>query len=165
MASALGTEQQALSGALNSEDDTHALAAAVGYALRGESVGVVMALEGNLGAGKSFFTRSLLRAQGVDGAIRSPTYTLIEPYDCDLGRVLHLDLYRLADPDEMLFLGLEEQQAEAALTLVEWPEKAAGYWPAFDLVLKLTVEAEGRQWELSAQTDRGWSLLEKLHTR
>ncbi|MDD9892657.1 MAG: tRNA (adenosine(37)-N6)-threonylcarbamoyltransferase complex ATPase subunit type 1 TsaE, partial [Gammaproteobacteria bacterium] len=125
---------------------------------------VMLALEGNLGAGKSFFARSLLQQFGVTGAVRSPTYTLIEPYECELGTVLHLDLYRLADPEEVLYLGLEDQLVNAALVMVEWPEKASGYLDNYDVRLTLEVTAESRRWQLTAISDMGERLLRQLTT-
>lgn len=148
------------SGVLSSEQDSEGLAARFAAAAQACSAPVVLALEGELGAGKSFFARALLKNQGVVGAVRSPTYTLIEPYDCDLGRVLHLDLYRLADPEEMLYLGLEEQMQDAALVMVEWPQKAAGFFETYDLRLRLEVDGSQRLWQLQANSDTGRLLLE-----
>lgn len=161
----VATEAEFLSGKLRTEQETQALAKAVGDAVAGVSErasSLLIALEGELGAGKSFFARALLASQGVTGPVRSPTYTLIEPYECRLGRVLHLDLYRLADPEEMLYLGLEDQLQEAALALIEWPSKGQGYLPAFDITLKLCVEADFRTWRLSVQTIEGQAVLAQL---
>lgn len=150
-----------LEGRLVSEQDTATLAERLAVALASQPKGscCVLALQGELGAGKTFFARALLKSQQVSGAVKSPTYTLIEPYQCDLGLVLHLDLYRLADPEEMEFLGLEDQMAEARLVMVEWPSKAAGYLPPLDLRLKLSVEAEFRKWKLTAISQFGEQCL------
>lgn len=105
----------------------------------------VMHLHGDLGAGKSTLARALLRSLGVQGTIRSPTYTLVERYPLPDGEAAHLDLYRLADAGELDFLALDELQAAAALWLVEWPERGAGHLPPPDLALSLSVESAGRR--------------------
>ena len=87
----------------------------------------VVHLTGELGAGKTTFARAMLRSLGVQGAVKSPTYTLIESYNVDLGVVAHLDLYRLEDPAELEFLGFRDLQEESVLMLVEWPERCLLY--------------------------------------
>ncbi|MHB8919695.1 MAG: tRNA (adenosine(37)-N6)-threonylcarbamoyltransferase complex ATPase subunit type 1 TsaE [Halothiobacillus sp.] len=96
----------------------------------------LMFLEGSLGAGKTTFARAFLRALGVRGTVRSPTYTLIEPYDLADRRVLHLDLYRLASPEELDDLGLRDE-FDQALILIEWPERGAGELPLADICVAL----------------------------
>ena len=118
-------------------------------------------LQGNLGAGKSSFARAFLRALGVKGAIRSPTYTLVERYPLDEGReALHLDLYRIGDPGELEFLGIEPEQV--ALWLVEWPERGASALPAPDLVVEMAVEGVGRSFRARASCPAGAGWLEAL---
>lgn len=152
-----------LSGGLSCERDTQQLASQLGAAIEAGSAGLLLlALEGELGAGKSFFARALLVSQGVTGPVRSPTYTLIEPYDCNLGMVLHLDLYRLADPEEMLYLGLEDQLASAKLAMIEWPDQGLGYLPGFDLRLNMRVTDHDRQWCLTAYSEEGLRILSAL---
>lgn len=113
-------------------------------------------LEGELGAGKSTLARALLRALGVRGNIRSPTYTLIERYSLpEGGEAAHLDLYRLADASELDFLGLDELEASAALWLVEWPERGGKQLPAADLAVALRVVGSGRQARLRALSPAG----------
>lgn len=102
-------------------------------------------LHGDLGAGKSTLARALLRALGVTGAIRSPTYTLVERYPVPGGEAAHLDLYRLAAASELDFLGLDELQAAAPLWLVEWPERGAGHLPPADLALRIALQGPGRR--------------------
>lgn len=102
-------------------------------------------LRGDLGAGKTTLVRGMLRGLGHTGTVRSPTYTLVEPYALSARAVLHLDLYRLADPDELEYLGLREQSGPGTLWLVEWPERGAGWLPAPDLILVLRSEGEGRR--------------------
>lgn len=102
----------------------------------------VVHLHGDLGAGKSTIARALLRALGVQGAIRSPTYTLVERYPLADGEAWHLDLYRIADPGELEFLGLDS--ADVRLWLVEWPERGAGALPVPDLTIEMSMRGPGR---------------------
>ena len=120
----------------------------------------VVHLHGDLGAGKSTLARALLRALGVQGAIRSPTYTLVERYPFANGEAWHLDLYRIGDAAELDFLGLDE--ASATLWLVEWPEKAGSSLPAADLRIELAVEGHGRSALLLAGSATGSRWLEAL---
>ncbi|UEX79907.1 tRNA (adenosine(37)-N6)-threonylcarbamoyltransferase complex ATPase subunit type 1 TsaE [Spiribacter halobius] len=107
-------------------------------------------LVGDLGAGKTTLVRGLLRAAGHDGPVRSPTYTLVEPYAIGSGaRVFHLDLYRLGDPEELEYIGLRELTAEGLL-LVEWPERGEGVLPAPLLSVRLEPMAGGRRAMLTA---------------
>lgn len=121
--------------------------------------GAVVFLHGDLGAGKSTLARAWLRALGVAGAIRSPTYTLVEPYTlADGGRALHLDLYRIGGAEELEFLGLDDQ-AGTALWLVEWPERGAAALPAPDLEVHLALSGSGRCVGLEAGTPAGTAWL------
>lgn len=123
-------------------------------------VPVVVHLRGELGAGKSTLARAWLRALGVAGAIRSPTYTLVERYPLPQGEALHLDLYRIGDAAELEFLGLDE--AEVMLWLVEWPERGGRGLPSPDLVVALAMEGAGRRAELSAGSPAGQAWLDRL---
>lgn len=121
----------------------------------------VVHLQGDLGAGKSSLARAWLRALGVAGAIRSPTYTLVERYALrDGDEALHLDLYRIGDAGELEFLGLDD--SDARLWLVEWPERAAAALPQADLRVALAVAGGGRQARLSADTPAGAQWLAKV---
>jgi tRNA threonylcarbamoyladenosine biosynthesis protein TsaE len=122
----------------------------------------IVYLQGDLGAGKTTLTRGLLRGLGHQGRVRSPTYTLVEPYRFSSCRVYHLDLYRLADPEELEWLGLRDMLAEHALLLVEWPERGAGVLPAADLVIRLEYSGSGRRVTLEAASAAGEQLLEKV---
>jgi tRNA threonylcarbamoyladenosine biosynthesis protein TsaE len=116
---------------------------------------LVVALQGDLGAGKSTLARALLRRLGVDGPIRSPTYTLVERYATVAGECLHLDLYRLADPAEVDYLGLDDLFGQSVLWLVEWPERAGDRLPVVDLALQLQAQGSGRTLQASAHSARG----------
>ena len=122
----------------------------------------VVHLHGDLGAGKSTFARAMLRALGVAGTIRSPTYTLVEPYALPGGgQALHLDLYRIGDPGELEFLGLDEDSAR--LWLVEWPERGAGALPAPDLRVQLAVAGEGRLAQIESGSSAGEAWIDAAH--
>jgi tRNA threonylcarbamoyladenosine biosynthesis protein TsaE len=117
-------------------------------------------LHGDLGAGKSTLARALLRGLGVTGAIRSPTYTLVERYPIEGGEAWHLDLYRLGDAGELDFLGLDE--AVATLWLIEWPEKGRGGLPPPDLEIHLAIDGHGRSARLVAGSGAGRDWLDRL---
>jgi tRNA threonylcarbamoyladenosine biosynthesis protein TsaE len=129
---------------LRSAEDTTALGAAIANAL-GERPGAVIFLRGPLGAGKTTVARGLLRALGVRGAIRSPTYTLLEPYELPGRSLVHLDLYRLTDPGELEPLGLRDYPPERCWWLIEWPERAADRLPPAELLVELSHDGQGRQ--------------------
>jgi tRNA threonylcarbamoyladenosine biosynthesis protein TsaE len=121
----------------------------------------VVHLRGELGAGKSTLARGWLRALGVGGAIRSPTYTLVERYPlAGGGEALHLDLYRIGDGAELEFLGLDD--VDAALWLVEWPERGGDVWRSPDLCVALAIEGDGRRCELSPRSLAGQDWLARL---
>lgn len=121
----------------------------------------VVHLQGDLGAGKSTLARGWLRMLGVTGAIRSPTYTLVERYPLPAGEALHLDLYRIGDGAELEFLGLDD--ADAVLWLVEWPERGGDSLPAADLRVLLAIEGDGRRCELLPLTPQGRDWLARVN--
>lgn len=129
---------------LPDEAATERLGARLALRLRAHPGGIVY-LEGDLGAGKTTLARALLRALGQRGAVRSPTYTLMEPYTLDGHAVLHLDLYRLHDPLELVQLGLGDYPPASTLWLVEWPERGGALLPPADLRLCLAREGSGRR--------------------
>ena len=111
----------------------------------------VVYLQGDLGAGKTTLVRGLLRAAGYRGAVRSPTYTLMEPYELAKFRLYHFDLYRLEYPDELEFIGGRDYLGDAAIRMLEWPERAAGWLPPADLLIRMQVVGNARQISLQWQ--------------
>lgn len=136
--------------------DAAATAALAGALAATRPALAVVHLHGDLGAGKSTLARAWLRALGVTGPVRSPTYTLVERYPLvSGGEALHLDLYRIGDAGELEFLGLDD--ADARLWLVEWPERGRGGLPAPDLEVRMEVEGEGRRCRLAFHGGAGAS--------
>ena len=119
----------------------------------------MVCLRGELGAGKTTLVRSLLRGLGYSGRVKSPTYTLVEPYELGDRMVYHLDLYRLAAPDELEWLGIRDLLTDTDLLLVEWPERGQGVLPQPDLDITIEYAGEGRSIEMQAHTPRGRQML------
>ena len=141
------------------EDATQAFALALAAkpALRNAFI----ELHGDLGAGKTTLVRHLLRALGVQGRVKSPTYAVVEPYELPDLNVWHFDFYRFSDPREWEDAGFRDIFASPGLKLAEWPEKAAGFIPRADLVIHLdALDDNARQVTLTAQTDAGLALLQ-----
>lgn len=124
--------------------------------------GGLIFLSGDLGAGKTTLARGLLRAAGVTGAVKSPTYTLVEEYRLPDRMLYHFDLYRLGGAEELEWMGIRDYLERDALCLIEWPERGAGVLPQADLHLHLEPVAEGRQVEIFAATERGQAMLTRL---
>lgn len=148
---------------LNDEAGTIALGAALARVL---APGLTIHLHGELGAGKTTLTRALLHAAGYAGHVKSPTYTLAEPYTVQNGGnpldVFHFDLYRIASPDEFLDAGFREHFNGKNVCIVEWPEQAEPVLPPADIELFLTVAGQGRNVELHALSDKGLQCLDRL---
>jgi tRNA threonylcarbamoyladenosine biosynthesis protein TsaE len=164
------------------EADTTALAQKLASSLRGlfqvdPYAHLNISLEGDLGAGKTTFARHLIQALGYEGRVKSPTYTLCEPYPIQIKvrnpsaaagiTAHHFDLYRMRDPLEWQEAGFAEHFDEPGFCLVEWPEKAEGTLPAFDIEIHLVAgeQESERQIELKAKSEGGIAVIEKLHTQ
>ncbi len=157
-----------------SAEQMERIGAALGEILRGsEDAGsalascgraVVIDLQGPLGAGKTTFARGVLRAFGVRGAVKSPTYTLVEPYATAHGRVSHFDFYRLASPEEVEYLGMREY-LDQGVCLFEWPERARSALPPADLRLEIALAGTSRELIATARGAVGEGLLEALVLR
>lgn len=145
---------------LPDEPATIEFATQVAAALPADRRGWLLLLEGELGAGKSTFARGLIRALGHAGSVPSPTYTLVEPYDLPGGTVYHIDLYRVADPEELRFLGFDE--LEQGLRLVEWPDRAPALTGTADLKIGLDYDGAGRRASVDALSARGATVMNAL---
>jgi tRNA threonylcarbamoyladenosine biosynthesis protein TsaE len=142
---------------------TEEFAAALARSFPGaERTGAVLYLRGELGAGKTTCVRGLLRALGVTATVRSPTYTLVEPYRAGAMNFVHVDLYRLRSPAEADELGLRDYCEPAHLLLIEWPEKGGLAVPAADVDVHLQYEGRGRSADVSSRSSLGRIWLENL---
>lgn len=145
------------SGTLPDTAATERLGRQLATALGDRPGGWLILLRGELGSGKSTLARAMLRAFGHKGAVPSPTYTLIEPYNFSNFTAYHIDLYRIVDPDELEYLGWSD--LEHGLRMVEWPERIPGLEAQADLVVRLGYEGIGRSVAVSGVSERGARLL------
>ena len=144
-------------------DATEALRAALAACAGGGRL--LLFLHGELGAGKTTLVRGYLRQSGHSGAVKSPTYTVVEPYDLPGRRLYHFDLYRLGDPEELEYLGIRDYLVDDAQCLVEWPEQGRGVLPEPDIRVELEYWGEGRLVTLQALTSRAIPILACLRVR
>ncbi len=146
------------------EEAMRALGQDIALALKEEKTGgCIFYLYGDLGAGKTTLTRAILQGLGVTGRIKSPTYTIVEPYELNgffnKKEAYHFDLYRLGDPEELEYLGIRDYFSPEAVVMVEWPEKGEGVLPSADVCIRIQYAERGRVIELEPVTARaGWLL-------
>ena len=123
---------------------------------------LVCYLMGDLGVGKTTFARGVVQAAGWQGAVKSPTYTLVEPYELNDVTINHFDLYRLAEPEELEYIGIRDYFLANSVSLIEWPTKGMGFLPHADIELHLADHGTGRMVELIAKNSIGEQLIERL---
>lgn len=145
-----------LSKMILTEEDMLALGASIARVCK---PGMTIGLHGDLGAGKTVFCRGFLQALGHKGNVKSPTYTLVEPYDLENVSVYHFDLYRLSHPDELSFIGLDDYLAKDSIALIEWPEQGKGVLPTLDLICHIKIDGDQREVTLEGVTPSGQQVL------
>lgn len=123
---------------------------------------LLILLNGGLGAGKTTISRGILQGLGHQGAVKSPTYTLVEPYQLAIGKIYHFDLYRLTDPEELEHIGFSDYLSEAKLCIIEWPENGGSYIPLPDLSIGIQLNGSGRQVTLDSSTESGKQCINLL---
>jgi tRNA threonylcarbamoyladenosine biosynthesis protein TsaE len=145
------------------EADTEAVAKLLGKAfIKYGFSGSCTFLHGSLGAGKTTFSRYLLHSLGHKGNVKSPTYTLVEPYELSDTTLFHFDLYRVADPEELEFMGIRDYFTANSACLIEWPERGQGLLPQPDLVINITYYKEGRMLQFESVSPFGQLCVEAL---
>lgn len=127
-----------------------------------ETRGALVYLDGTLGMGKTALSRAVIQACGWSGRVRSPTYTLVEPYECEHLTLVHFDLYRLGDPEELEFLGIRDYLQPDTAWLVEWPERGSGVLPAPDVTVHFNEAFGARKLDFEGHTERGVAICDRL---
>jgi tRNA threonylcarbamoyladenosine biosynthesis protein TsaE len=136
---------------------------ALGGRLAGALVpGMIVYLNGDLGMGKTTLARGFIQSLGHKGAVKSPTYTLVEPYEFPELTVYHFDLYRLADPEELEFMGVRDYFDKRSVCLIEWARRGAGFLPPADLVINIEREGLGRAVQLQAFSALGEGVINAM---
>ncbi|MEI6894645.1 MAG: tRNA (adenosine(37)-N6)-threonylcarbamoyltransferase complex ATPase subunit type 1 TsaE [Colwellia sp.] len=123
---------------------------------------LIVYLKGELGAGKTTLTRGFVRGMGHEGHVKSPTYTIVEPYELAQWRVFHFDLYRLADPEELEYMGIRDYFNNDCCCFIEWPEKGLGLLAKADLIINIAYQDEQRVIKLQAESTRGDHVMTAL---
>lgn len=144
------------------ESATVAFGGKLARAMQSLNSSMTIYLHGELGAGKTTLTRGIVTGYGHSGKVKSPTYTLVEPYQLDPWQLYHFDLYRLADPEELEFMGIRDYFAENAICIVEWPQRGEGILPMADLLVELVYVGHQRQVKLTSKTPKGEAVLNLL---
>jgi len=141
-------------------EETAILATDIANAVANQNpIGTVIFLDGDLGAGKTTFSRYFIQAFGHKGNVKSPTYTLVEPYELGDTSIYHFDLYRLSDPEELEFMGIRDYFGEGNIALIEWSENGGEYLASPDLVISINIVPSGRQFSIEAKSTHGVSVL------
>ena len=147
---------------LTDTNDTVALGTKLANTIKTLEQGVTAYLNGDLGAGKATLTRGFVQGMGHQGNVKSPTYTLVEPYELPPWQVYHFDLYRLADPEELEYMGIRDYFGQKSCAFIEWPEKGYGILQGADLVINLAYSGEQRYVTIAAETEQGRQILSLL---
>lgn len=150
---------------LSTQEQTESFAAEVAKACRVMKASISIHLIGDLGAGKTTFSRGFIQSLGFTGRVKSPTYTLVEPYEIGELNVFHFDLYRLADPEELEFMGIRDYQQSGSINLIEWPSKGEGYLPPPSICINIGFIEQGRVIEVESLDAIGERVIRQLEEK